>query len=183
MDSALPNEPELKNRLARPNLLPPCNIRSQFREANSGSFRRNTCFGALFGSIVLARQAPPSPRSLKVGRLALEVESSLTQSTSPTTPCPAKLLINDTQMKSIPARTSRSVPFEILHRAFVFLRGAAGTECPKIPPLPRLRVLLARVQAKLTRFEFSYHEGNLTQRDRTANRPITRAPASKTGQH
>src|SRR5882757_11183539 len=41
------------------------------------------------------------------------------------------------------------LPFEILHRAFVFLRRRARIECAQVFPLARLRIFLARIEAIL----------------------------------
>jgi len=64
----------------------------------------------------------------------------------------------------------RSMPLEILHGAFVLLRCCAGVECPKIPPLPRLRVLLARIEAIFAGGKFPYHAAKLAHPTLAASR-------------
>ena len=50
-----------------------------------------------------------------------------------------------------------SLSFEVLNFSFVFFRGLTRCKGPKISPLPGFGVLLSRVQAVLTCFEFPDH--------------------------
>lgn len=48
--------------------------------------------------------------------------------------------------------------FEVLHGSLVFLRSGEGRKRPEILALAGLGVLLARIQAKFSGFEFANHE-------------------------
>jgi hypothetical protein len=58
-----------------------------------------------------------------------------------------------------------SVPLEILDVAFVLLRLLKRVEGTQVAALAGRRILLTRIQAELTGFEFSYH-GDTNQRKR-----------------
>src|SRR6266581_6131650 len=57
---------------------------------------------------------------------------------------------------------SESIPFEVLHRFFVFLRRSACLERAQIPSLPCLRVFLSRIQS-VAGFNFSDHDSFLSR--------------------
>ena len=48
------------------------------------------------------------------------------------------------------------LPFEILHRFFVFLGGGFGLERAEVPTFPGLRIFLSRIQT-VTGFQFPDH--------------------------
>src|ERR1041384_5775628 len=50
-----------------------------------------------------------------------------------------------------------SAVLEVLHGALVFFRGRARLERAEIPPLARLRILLARIQAVVPALQFPNH--------------------------
>jgi len=73
------------------------------------------------------------------------------------------------------SRICTSASFEVLNFSFVFFRRLTRCEGPKIPPLSGLGVLLSRVQAVLTCFEFPDHLSALPW---TFNRPTACASAA-----
>jgi hypothetical protein len=54
------------------------------------------------------------------------------------------------------------VPLEILYRAFVSLCGRSAFKGPEVFPLAGLGIGLARIEAELSRREFSNHRCSLT---------------------
>jgi hypothetical protein len=64
-----------------------------------------------------------------------------------------------------------SLSFEVLNFSFVFFRSLTRCEGPKISPLSGFGVLLSRVQAVLTCFEFPNHLSVLLW---VFNRPMTK---------
>src|SRR5437667_9696806 len=63
---------------------------------------------------------------------------------------------------SLPLLLSESMPFEVLHRFFVFLRRCACLECSEISSLPGLRVFLSRIQS-IAGLNFPYHDSFLSR--------------------
>src|SRR6266496_1984206 len=63
---------------------------------------------------------------------------------------------------SLPLILSESMPFEVLHRFFVFLRRSPCLERAEISSFPCLRILLSRIQS-IAGFNFSDHDSVLSR--------------------